>query len=108
MGGVLLTLVVGVVMFLPAEQDVDNTNTQIVEDVVEVKTPLEVLKDEIYQSDDFQKEMQLMAEARAMYQLSKKKQDEAVSLADEALTRYKLANELENQWKLNQSEVIKE
>ena len=72
--------------------------------VVEL-TPLEELTKEIRDSVEFQNEVRLLAEARAMYQLSISKQDEAVVLAEQALATYQEAKSFENDWKINQTEI---
>lgn len=58
----------------------------------------------IQQSREFQQEQRLRATARAYFELSNETQAVAVNYSEKALATYKLANELENAWKIKQQE----
>lgn len=98
LGGVAVVSIVGIVVSLTHLQSVEEVIVEKVEELSE----LEVLVEEVKNSDAFQKETNLRAEARAMYQLSTYKQSEALELSEKALATYRMAMELENEWKVNQ------
>lgn len=79
----------------------ESTITQ--EEPQEQLTPVEIRRNEIMQSDAFQDEMRLRATARAMFEESQSLQEGAVHLAEKALETYRMAQELDNQWKINQT-----
>src|SRR6056297_2900352 len=100
LGGVVVVSIVGIGFIVFGNSTVETKPTQEAQ-TVEL-TELEKLTEDIYNSSEFQNEVRLRAEARAMYQMSLAKQDEAVKLSEDALASYQMANTLENDWKLTQ------
>lgn len=64
-------------------------------------TPVEVRVNDILESKSFQREVRLRATARALYEESLSEQANAVMLAEKALATYRMANDLENEWKIS-------
>lgn len=105
LGGVMAISSIGVALLFTSSTH--ETPVQEKEVTVEL-SQLERLILEIQESEEFKNETRLRAEARAMYQLSLDKQDEAVALSSRALETYQMAMTLENDWKINQTIVTQE
>lgn len=69
----------------------DNSVTTLV-------NPVDLRADEIMASEEFQKEIRLLAVARAALELSLETQDEAIRLSTQAKETYDLAQALESAW----------
>jgi len=66
--------------------------------VVTELTPLEKRVEAIMQSEEFQVEIETLATARAMFEMSIEKQQEALQLSEQAKQTYDLAQSLEGDW----------
>ena len=75
----------------------------ITEDVSVQVNPVDIKAEEIYNSQEFQDEMKTMALARAQFELSIEKQNEALLLSTQAKTNYDKAQSLESQWHKNKT-----
>lgn len=100
LGGIGAAFVVGIAIVAFSQA---GNETVVVPEVKEEVTELELLTEEIMQSEDFKRESHLRAEARAMYELSTATQQEAVELSEKALETYREAMKMENAWKVNQT-----
>lgn len=99
LGVLIVTLFVGGVYIL---SKMGSTVEAAPAPAVEELTAEQKKINEVRESQDFQKEVELRAKARAYFELSKEKQEKAIKLSEKALETYREAQELENQWKLKQ------
>ena len=75
-------------------QDIQATDEEVLSPVV-VKTL------EIYESQEFQEEMKTLATARAMFELAKDKQAEAIELSEQATIAYDKSRLMAGEWHNN-------
>lgn len=94
----LCIITAGIMIYTNITDDVvyvaDNTNDTTEEEI----SPVVQRTLEIYNSSEFQEEMKVMATARAMFELSKEKQQEAIELSEQAMMAYQQSKGMADTW----------
>lgn len=101
-------MVVSVTLIVTLMLVYSSTELEVVNEVVVVeKTELEKRIELVYNSPEFQNEMNALATSRALYEMSLETQDKAVELSEQALESYRVSNDLANEWKIKNGAINK-